>query len=75
MHAHANPGSCGADILFTAASCYNAPMPAKKTQLERFKEAAREVETDNDKARFEAMLGKIAAPKPPTKPVKKSKMK
>ena len=50
-----------------------AAKASKKTQLERFKEAAREVRTDNDKARFEAILGKIAAPKPPTKPVKKGK--
>jgi hypothetical protein len=48
-------------------------VPAKKTRLERFKEAAREAETDKDKARFEAMLGKIAAPKPPAKPAKKGK--
>jgi hypothetical protein len=37
----------------------------------RARDAAREVETDNDKERFEAMLGKIAAPRPPAKPVKK----
>jgi hypothetical protein len=35
---------------------------SKKTQLERFKEAARELETDDDEARFDARLRKIVKP-------------
>lgn len=38
--------------------------PATKSQLERFKEAARELGCDDDAARFEAKLGKIAKAKP-----------
>ena len=42
-------------------------MPKKSTltQLDRFREAARELECDDDEARFDAKLKKIAtAPKP-----------
>lgn len=42
-----------------------------KTQLERFKEAARELGTDNDTARFEARLGRLALVKPKAKAKKK----
>ena len=35
-----------------------------KTQLERFKEAARELETDNDEKRFNERLGKLVKQKP-----------
>jgi len=34
-------------------------MAEKKSQLERFKEAARELGTDDDEARFNEKLGKI----------------
>ncbi|WP_316015219.1 hypothetical protein [Roseobacter sp. HKCCA0434] len=36
----------------------------KKTQLDRFKEAARELETDDDETRFNEKLGKLAKQKP-----------
>lgn len=37
-------------------------------QIDRFREAARQLETDDDEARFDERLKKIAkAPKPPTK--------
>lgn len=39
-------------------------MNQNKTQLDRFKEAARELETDDDEARFNAKLGKLAKQKP-----------
>jgi len=41
-------------------------MPQKTpTQADRFKEAARELECDDDEARFDAKLKKVAkAPKP-----------
>ncbi|WP_299563256.1 hypothetical protein [uncultured Sulfitobacter sp.] len=39
---------------------------AKKSQLERFKEAARELETDDDEAKFNEKLGKLVKQK--TKP-------
>lgn len=36
----------------------------KKTQIDKFREAARELETDNDEARFDQRLGKIAKAPP-----------
>jgi hypothetical protein len=39
-------------------------MSNQKSQLDRFKEAAREVETDDDEARFNERLRKLAKPKP-----------
>lgn len=39
----------------------NAP---NKTQHDRFKEAARQLETDDDEARFNEKLGKLVKPKP-----------
>jgi hypothetical protein len=47
---------------------------AKENQLEKFKKAARELETDNSEMRFNEKLGKIAKAKPPA-PAKKPKMK
>lgn len=38
-----------------------------KTQAERFKEAARELETDDDEARFNEKLRKLVKPKPDDK--------
>jgi hypothetical protein len=35
-----------------------------KTQLDKFREAARELETDDDPERFKERLGKIAKAKP-----------
>lgn len=44
------------------------PMPkSSSNQRERFAEAARELECDDDKERFERRLKKIAKPKAPTK--------
>jgi len=40
---------------------------AKKSQLDRFKEAARELETDNDEAKFNEKLGKLVKKKPDEK--------
>lgn len=39
----------------------------KKTQLERFKEAARELEADDDEAKFNEKLGKLVKQRPPEK--------
>ncbi|MBY5395912.1 hypothetical protein HFN01_13885 [Rhizobium leguminosarum] len=41
---------------------------ANKSQVDKFKEAARELETDNDEKRFDERLGKIAKalPRVPT---------
>jgi len=36
----------------------------KKSQLERFKEAARELGTDDDEERFNEKLKKLAKPEP-----------
>jgi hypothetical protein len=42
---------------------------ADKTQLDKFKEAARELETDDDPERFKERLGKLVKHKPvPEKP-------
>lgn len=39
-----------------------------KSQLDRFKEAARELETDDDEAKFNEKLGKLVKPKTDDKP-------
>jgi hypothetical protein len=39
-----------------------------KTQLDKFKEAARGLETDDDPARFKDRLGKLVKHKPVEKP-------
>lgn len=39
-------------------------MTEEKSQLEKFKEAARDLGADEDEARWEARLGYIAAQKP-----------
>ncbi len=50
------------------------PMPdARKSQLEKFKDAARELETDDDEKRFDERLGKIARQKPSDPPKPKAK--
>ena len=36
----------------------------KSSQLDKFKEAARDLECDNDEARFKERLGKLAKAKP-----------
>lgn len=41
---------------------------AAKTQLERFKEAARDLETDDDEARFDERVKKLVKHKPVEKP-------
>ncbi|WP_299207981.1 hypothetical protein [uncultured Tateyamaria sp.] len=42
-------------------------IPDKKPQLERFKEAARELEADDDEAKFNEKLGKLVKQKPDAK--------
>jgi hypothetical protein len=44
-----------------------------KKQIQRFREAARELETDNSEKRFNEKLGKIARQKPSPPPKKKPK--
>lgn len=36
----------------------------KESQLDRFKEAARQIEADDDEATFNEKLGKLVKPKP-----------
>jgi hypothetical protein len=44
-------------------------MPDRKpSQLEKFKEAARELETDDDEARFDEQMKKLVKHKPVEKP-------
>ena len=43
----------------------NKPSP---TQLDKFKEAARQLETDDDEQRFKERLGKLVKHKPVEKP-------
>jgi hypothetical protein len=38
---------------------------SNKTQIDKFREAARELETDDDEKRFDERLGKIARSPPP----------
>ena len=40
----------------------------EQSQLDKFKEAAREIETDDDEQRFKERLGKIVKHKPVEKP-------
>ena len=40
---------------------------AKKSQLDRFKEAARQLETDDDEVRFNEKLGKLVKQNPDEK--------
>lgn len=42
-------------------------MSNNKSQLHRFKEAARELETDDDEAKFNEKLGKLVKQKPDEK--------
>lgn len=42
-------------------------MEKQKSQLDKFKEAARKLETDDDEERFNAKLKKLASPKPDEK--------
>jgi hypothetical protein len=44
------------------------PTPASESQLDKFKAAARELETDDDEARFDERVRKLVK----HKPVKKS---
>jgi hypothetical protein len=41
---------------------------AKPTQISKFKQAARELEADDDEKRFDERLGKIAKQKPADPP-------
>jgi len=45
---------------------------AEKAQIKKFKQAARDLETDDNEKRFNEKLGKIAKQKPAAKPAKKS---
>ncbi|NIJ39333.1 hypothetical protein FHR22_004080 [Sphingopyxis panaciterrae] len=40
----------------------------KRSQLDKFKEAARDLETDDDPKRFDERLGKLVKHKPVEKP-------
>ena len=46
------------------ASGYLEGMEQDKDQLDRFKEAAREIGTDDDEAKFNAKLGRLVKQKP-----------
>lgn len=43
-------------------------MPNEQTQSDKFKQAARELECDEDEARWDERLKKVAAQKPPPNP-------
>jgi hypothetical protein len=47
---------------------YYCGMTDDQTQLDKFKQAARELETDDDPQRFKERLAKIARQKPAEKP-------
>jgi hypothetical protein len=48
-------------------------MPKSKSQVQKFREAARELGADDSEKRFNERLGKIAKQKPAKKQVKSSK--
>lgn len=39
--------------------------PREKSQVDKFREAARQLETDDDEKRFDERLGKVAKAPPP----------
>ncbi len=43
-------------------------MPEEPSQLDKFKSAARELETDDDEARFDERMRKLVKQKPVEKP-------
>lgn len=43
-------------------------MADQKSQIDKFKEAARELETDDDEQRFKEQLGKLVKQRPADKP-------
>jgi hypothetical protein len=45
----------------------------KKSRVQKFREAARDLEADDSEKRFNERLGKIAKQKPAPKPPKKAK--
>lgn len=45
----------------------DAPKNVEQSQLDKFKEAARELECDDDAKRFKERLGKLAKAKPAEK--------
>ena len=47
------------------------PEKTRSDQLDRFREAARQLECDDDEAKFAAALKKVAKAKPPAEPEKK----
>lgn len=47
-----------------ADQCYGGRMTGEKPQLDKFKEAARELECDDDEKRFKQRLGKLAKARP-----------
>ena len=54
-------------LFLLDASGHLDGMENEISQLERFKEAARELETDDDETNFNEKLGKLAKPKPDDK--------
>ena len=58
----------GSPLFLSDVRSYIAIMEKEKTQLDRFKEAAREIGTDDDEARFDEKLGKLVKPKPTPDP-------
>ncbi|MBB5987862.1 hypothetical protein [Sphingobium lignivorans] len=44
------------------------PPKGSQSQLDKFKEAARELEADEDEARWDERLKKVAKAKPPSPP-------
>jgi hypothetical protein len=48
-------------------------MPKSKSQVQKFREAAGELETDDSEKRFNERLGKIAKQKPAPRPTQKPK--
>jgi len=57
----------GSPLFLSVASGYLAGMEHDKTQLDRFKEAARQLETDDDEERFEEKLKNLVKKKPEDK--------
>ena len=51
-------------VAYAPIQCYGGCVTDKRPQLDKFKEAARELECDDDEERFKERVGKLVRQKP-----------
>lgn len=62
---------CGATLGVASAAlllCYGHPVADKPSQLDKFKQVAHDLETDDDPERFDERMKKLVKQKPAEKP-------